>query len=97
MDGQHSPWNYGQVFNTSGESSESVLQFDASFSGSRGTSRTSEHDPGGMPSLDLSGRVISVTFTIPYKLRARKRRHDWVCILQFSLFTVLIAGFFIDV
>lgn len=88
MDSQHLPWNYGQVSNASVESSESILQFDASFSGSRDNPRTPEHDFSGLSSLDLSGRVISVTFTIPYKLRALKRRHDWVFILQFFLLIV---------
>ncbi|KAH8126496.1 UDP-Glycosyltransferase/glycogen phosphorylase [Trichoderma asperelloides] len=92
MDGQHSPWNYGQVFNTSGESSESVLQFDASFSGSRGTSRTSEHDPGGMPSLDLTssgeemlglGSIRDIS--LPQNKSKSKAFFDYCSIQKFSV------------
>lgn len=85
MDGHHSPWNSGQVFNASDEDSELSLQFNASISGSGGNPRSSERDFGGVTSLHLSGRVISVTFTIPYKLQARKGTTDWVRMLWLSL------------
>lgn len=76
MDNQHLLWNPDLAFGASAESSECPLLFDASISGDNPSS--SENDFGGLSSLRLSGRIISVTFTIPYNLRAQKGGHGWV-------------------
>ncbi|KAK1238997.1 hypothetical protein MKX08_006058 [Trichoderma sp. CBMAI-0020] len=77
MDGYRSPWNSDQVFVASDEDSDLSLPFKASLSGSEGNHASSEQDFGPVTSLHLSGRIISVTFTIPYRLQARKGGDNW--------------------
>lgn len=84
MDGHRSPWNSDQVFVASDEDSD-LSQFKASFSGSEGNHGSSERNFGPVSSLHLSGRIISVTFTIPYRLEAQKGRDDWVRMLRLFL------------
>ncbi|PNP38334.1 hypothetical protein TGAMA5MH_09692 [Trichoderma gamsii] len=77
MDGHHSPWNSDQVLVASDEDSDLSLQIKASLSGSEYSQGSSEQDFGPVSSLHFSGRIISATFTIPYRLQARKGRDDW--------------------
>lgn len=92
MDSQPPSGNSSQVVDTSDKNSEPPLQFETSVSGSGDYRRPSEHDFSELSLLKLSGRVISVTFIIPYKLQAPKEGDDWVRISQLSLFIVLPAG-----
>ncbi|KAL7793656.1 glycosyltransferase family 20 domain-containing protein [Trichoderma ceciliae] len=69
--------NPGKVFDNYFERNERPLQFDASTSGSEDNYQPSEYGRNGLSLLKLSGRIISVTFTIPYSVRARKGRGDW--------------------
>lgn len=85
MDSRHSPWNSDQVLVASDEDSDLLLQLQASLSGSECNQGSSEQDFGPESSLHFSGRIISVTFTIPYRLQALKGKDDWVRMLRLSL------------
>ncbi|KAM0470541.1 hypothetical protein ACHAPX_009908, partial [Trichoderma viride] len=77
MDSHHSPWNSDQVLVASDEDSDLLLQLQASLSGSECNQGSSEQDFGPESSLHFSGRIISVTFTIPYRLQALEGKDDW--------------------
>jgi hypothetical protein len=82
MDSRHSIWNLEQFYAGSDEDSELSLQFGASNSGLEDNCKSSVQSFGSEPSLHISGRVISVTFTIPYRLQFREGKDDWVRMLQ---------------
>jgi hypothetical protein len=85
MVNQKSFWgDSGKAFDDYFESPEQRLQFDASISGSEDNHKSSKYDLDGLSWLNLSGRIISVTFNIPYNLRARKGGCDWVRIFGHS-------------
>ncbi|KAH6604352.1 hypothetical protein Trco_007798 [Trichoderma cornu-damae] len=53
------------------------MPFDASTSGSEDNCQPSEHGCDDISLLKLSRKIISVTFTIPYIVRAPRGRGDW--------------------
>lgn len=85
MDGHYSPWNSDQRLAASDEDSDLLPQLKASPSGSEGNREFRSEDSGPVSSLHLSGRIISVTFTIPYRLQAREGENDWVRMLRLLL------------
>lgn len=85
MDGYYSPWNSDQRLPSSDEDSDILPQLKASPFSSESNREFHSEDSGPVSSLHLSGRIISVTFTIPYRLQARQGGDDWVRMIQFFL------------
>ncbi|KAL7921033.1 hypothetical protein ACQKWADRAFT_134560 [Trichoderma austrokoningii] len=72
MDSYRSPWNSGvHIFDNSDED-------DSPANSASGSSyRSTESDLDRTRSLRLSGRIISVSLTIPYRLQAPEEGGDW--------------------